>query len=77
MLQCSKLLFTLCAIIERFESVLNFAFWSFDIVSNFVLRISNFPYCFCEIQFLKIYKMLPGRRGLGGYGYDGRGSTSV
>ncbi len=43
MFKCSKPYFTLCAIIEPFEFVLNFVFWSFDIVLNFVLRISNFP----------------------------------
>jgi len=42
MLKCSKLYFALCAIIEPSEFVLNFVFWSFDIVSDFVLRISNF-----------------------------------
>ena len=30
-----KTLFTLCAIVDPFELVLNFVFWSFDIVSNF------------------------------------------
>ncbi len=49
MLKCSKLYFALCAIIEFFEFVLNFVFWSFDIVSNFVLRISNLACCLCEI----------------------------